>query len=98
MEVKPGQVATYKHIISNTNKSMYIEQGTGSPILQVSPKQKDDTKKIFEAFKAAEKDNHFKAYLKSEVHTVKPYWHYSNCRRIMPIFLVSEEGYVFEGY
>ena len=50
---------------------------------------------IYRAFHAASFFHNFTAYLKKDLPILQPHWHYSKCRRIMPILVVADSGYVF---
>ncbi|CAG7668636.1 unnamed protein product [Allacma fusca] len=97
-EIKANSIATYLNVIENANKTRYTEDGIGSPFLQIMPTKPNDTAAIYAEFAAAAKTNHYTAYLRDDLPKTMPHWHYSTSRRIMPIFLVADVGYIFEGY
>ncbi len=53
---------------------------------------------LFAKFQEASKGRNFTVYKKSDLNQVKPYWHFYNNRRIMPLLLVADPGYVFDDF
>ncbi|CAG7668638.1 unnamed protein product [Allacma fusca] len=96
-EMKPLAIAKFMHVMDNTDNRMYHDYGRGSTFMQIRPVRENDTLRIFNAFNAAAKDNHYTVYLRDEVSKMKPHWHFAHNRRIMPIFMIPEPGYLFEG-
>lgn len=65
-----------------------------SPVMHILPHE-DSMDNVYNALYNLSRNKNFTVYKKEEM---DPSWYYSDNRRIMPIVLVAELGYVFDDF
>lgn len=66
-----------------------------SPVIHILPKNGQLLEEIYSTLEKFSRNKNFTVFKKEEL---DPLWHYSHNRRIMPIVLVADLGYVFDDF